>query len=295
MTDQMTDARPVSVEHELKVQSALLRTPEFMEQFDAAKFANQLDRIAARLRTLSEPSQMHAHLLDMLGVATHEEAGAEIGRLHRLTLSEPARWLNGCDKTVPEALRFLARNDRPTGGEQRFNFEHLMQLAAEIEKMAGRRPPALSEQPDIQAAQDAAIARVGAELASEQQQKSVALGDDSAFDLAMREYELEAIRHGKDSDNAIAVDAAGKRLYDLYNGRHQPAAGDDARVVAWIRYRSDGGVEGPILDSVIEDVRRKSGVWEPLVHPALTAADHSEDARGLVAAPAPESGGDSEQ
>lgn len=52
----------------------------------------------------------------------------------------------------------------------------------------------------------------------------------------------------------------------------QPAAGDAVRVVAWVRYRSDGGVEGPILDSVIEDVRRKSGVWKPLVHPALPAA-----------------------
>lgn len=35
---------------------------------------------------------------------------------------------------------------------------------------------------------------------------------------------------------------------------------------AWIRKRSDGGIEGPILDSSRDmcDVRRKSGAWTPL-------------------------------
>jgi hypothetical protein len=34
--------------------------------------------------------------------------------------------------------------------------------------------------------------------------------------------------------------------------------------VAWIRFRSDGCYEGPIMDSQIEDVRKHSGVWKPL-------------------------------
>lgn len=50
--------------------------------------------------------------------------------------SEPVVWGNGCDKAVPAALRFLAENERPFGGESRFNAAHLYQLAREIELMA---------------------------------------------------------------------------------------------------------------------------------------------------------------
>ncbi|MGP7665846.1 hypothetical protein ACTZVH_14255 [Klebsiella pneumoniae] len=49
---------------------------------------------------------------------------------------EPVTWGNGCDKTVPAALRYLAENERPFGGESRFNAAHLYQLAREIELMA---------------------------------------------------------------------------------------------------------------------------------------------------------------
>ena len=52
---------------------------------------------------------------------------------------EPVKWWNGCDSTVPAALRFLANNERPIGGESRFNAEHLYQLAGEIERMAKTR------------------------------------------------------------------------------------------------------------------------------------------------------------
>lgn len=43
------DAHPVRAHDELRVQAALLRTPEFMAQFDPDKFAGQLERIAAAL------------------------------------------------------------------------------------------------------------------------------------------------------------------------------------------------------------------------------------------------------
>ncbi|HDE1484144.1 TPA: hypothetical protein PCC25_004697 [Klebsiella quasipneumoniae] len=49
---------------------------------------------------------------------------------------DPVTWGNGCDKTVPAALRYLAENERPFGGESRFNAAHLYQLAREIELMA---------------------------------------------------------------------------------------------------------------------------------------------------------------
>ena len=51
-------------------------------------------------------------------------------------LAEPVRWYNGCDRTVPKALRFLANHERPAGGETPFNSAHLFQLADEIEHMA---------------------------------------------------------------------------------------------------------------------------------------------------------------
>lgn len=50
--------------------------------------------------------------------------------------SEPVKWLNGCNKSVPAALRYLAENPRPIGGESSFNTAHLYQLAREIELMA---------------------------------------------------------------------------------------------------------------------------------------------------------------
>lgn len=54
---------------------------------------------------------------------------------------QPARWFNGCDKTVPAALRFLANNPRPTGPRD-YNAEHLYQLADEIDGMAKQPLPA---------------------------------------------------------------------------------------------------------------------------------------------------------
>ncbi|WP_414465336.1 DUF551 domain-containing protein [Klebsiella michiganensis] len=50
--------------------------------------------------------------------------------------SEPVAWSNGCNKSVPAALRYLAENPRPRGGESSFNTAHLYQLAREIEFMA---------------------------------------------------------------------------------------------------------------------------------------------------------------
>lgn len=61
-------------------------------------------------------------------------------RVARMALSamdsEPVAWENGCDKAVPAALRYLAENPRPIGGESSFNTAHLYQLAREIESMS---------------------------------------------------------------------------------------------------------------------------------------------------------------
>lgn len=44
-----------------------------------------------------------------------------------------ANGFNGCMSQASKALRYLANNDRPSGGESSFNFEHLIQLADELE------------------------------------------------------------------------------------------------------------------------------------------------------------------
>ncbi|HBR7612494.1 TPA: DUF551 domain-containing protein [Klebsiella pneumoniae] len=49
---------------------------------------------------------------------------------------DPVEWINGCNKSVPAALRYLAENPRPIGGESSFNTAHLYQLAREVEFMA---------------------------------------------------------------------------------------------------------------------------------------------------------------
>jgi hypothetical protein len=44
------------------------------------------------------------------------------------------KFFNGCDSSAIEALRYLASNPRPAGGQHHFNAEHLLQIANELEK-----------------------------------------------------------------------------------------------------------------------------------------------------------------
>lgn len=59
----------------------------------------------------------------------------------------------------------------------------------------------------------------------------------------------------------------------------------DAKPVAWVRFTSDGGYEGPIMDCDrrIDDVRRKSGAWTPL----FTRAPEAAQAKVLPEGPEP--------
>lgn len=49
---------------------------------------------------------------------------------------------------ISEALRYLAENDRPTGGQERFNAEHLYQLADEAKRLEAADMPALVAERD---------------------------------------------------------------------------------------------------------------------------------------------------
>lgn len=70
------------------------------------------------------------------GFLKHGES-KELARIALAAMdSEPVAWSNGCNKSVPAALRYLAEKPRPRGGESSFNTAHLYQLAREIELMA---------------------------------------------------------------------------------------------------------------------------------------------------------------
>lgn len=89
-------------------------------------------------------------MLDEYLSSTHEPEAAtasaqalqRIQEQMRIVRSEqmqpPVQWVNGCDQTVPQALRYLANHNRPAGGQELFNAEHLFQLADEIERMASK-------------------------------------------------------------------------------------------------------------------------------------------------------------
>ncbi|CAG9205411.1 hypothetical protein BGLA2_1720044 [Burkholderia gladioli] len=75
---------------------------------------------------------------------------------------------------------------------------------------------------------------------------------------------------GNNRESAIAA----------WNRRASPAPAIPAekpRPTAWVRFRSDGGFEGPIMDSDARmcDTRRTSGAWAPLYMdaPAIPAVD----------------------
>jgi hypothetical protein len=51
---------------------------------------------------------------------------------------------------------------------------------------------------------------------------------------------------------------------DLREAMEDAIAAPASAPVLWIRWRSDGGYEGPIMDANIEEVRKRSGAWTPL-------------------------------
>lgn len=91
------------------------------------------ERARENVKALKMASRQHAF------ESAREEILADL-QLAELALaamdSEPVKWINGCNKSVPAALRYLAENPRPIGGESSFNTAHLYQLAREIESMS---------------------------------------------------------------------------------------------------------------------------------------------------------------
>lgn len=68
---------PVPAHDELRVQAALLRTPEFMAQFDPEKFARQLERIAADLASAPPSAPVGARRLYAMAFNAITEDGSQ--------------------------------------------------------------------------------------------------------------------------------------------------------------------------------------------------------------------------
>lgn len=110
---------------------------------NAYQIAGAHDAPAYILDVLAHPEQATMeHVEDMLPYAPAHQPAQE--------QADPFKWPNGCDNTIPRALRYLANNPRPSGGEQPFNGAHLYQLAGEMEaaarKIAAQQEPVAAPQ-----------------------------------------------------------------------------------------------------------------------------------------------------
>jgi hypothetical protein len=59
--------------------------------------------------------------------------------LNRKEKLDAIPFINGCDRNAIAALRFLADNKRPMGGNDKFNSEHLYLIAQELELSLNNR------------------------------------------------------------------------------------------------------------------------------------------------------------
>ncbi|WP_185667918.1 hypothetical protein [Kluyvera sichuanensis] len=94
----------------------------------------------APIEELTSPitdSELSRLIWGLKAAGNNERQVAALVELQQRRISGPQKmqWVNGCSKTVPAALRYLAENERPSGGESTFNTAHLYQLAREVEHM----------------------------------------------------------------------------------------------------------------------------------------------------------------
>ncbi len=83
----------------------------------------------------------------------------------------------------------------------------------------------------------------------------------------------KAIDRARMVDDGADSDAAeiAKSVINILSGLLSRALFDPPETcVAWIWFRPDGGYDGPIHDSQMSDIRRRSGVWTPLAPPPVS-------------------------
>lgn len=166
---------------------------------------------------------------------------------------EPVAWGNGCDKTVPAALRYLAENERPFGGESRFNAAHLYQLAREIELMAEaplyrHAQPAKTVQP---------VMFIDGDISSE---------DADKLAKVIREFNEEDERPLAKMARIIRENPHPTNECDMPKG--QPAPDYFASLVAAARVRADKAIRKfPQPNYVLSKVAEESGeVIKAVIH-----------------------------
>ena len=119
---------------------------------------------------------------------------------------EPVKWSNGCNETVPKALRYLARYPRPSGGEEHFNAAHWLQLADEIERMA-RKPLYTAPQPLSAPAGSEQEAALAPATLSDSHIKMIAYGEGIDSTVALR-FARAVLAAAGNSQGLDAKDAA---------------------------------------------------------------------------------------
>ncbi|HGL4101129.1 TPA: hypothetical protein ACKE1B_003212 [Klebsiella michiganensis] len=141
--------------------------------------------------------------------------------------SEPVAWSNGCNKSVPAALRYLAEKPRPRGGESSFNTAHLYQLAREIELMAEAPLYRHAQQPVVPEEMTKSLASIAKEYQTTPQNALFIVVGWNACRAAM----LQAGNSPVVPDERAAFNA-------WNNDVDCPLAGRDAKSAAWLAWQS---------------------------------------------------------
>lgn len=140
-----------------------------------------------------------------LGTLLANFTESEVNRLSTPAQRAPAAvdpdGYNGCMRVAAQALDFLADHERPAGGQQSYNSEHLMQLASELRKTSA----ALTSTPS-EPAQRAPTWLDG---------KGAAAAADAICDYADNNLSMFEACSDEDPVKAKEIYEAAKRLRDL--------------------------------------------------------------------------------
>lgn len=105
-----------------------------LEAYADAKKAHSVEN-EELIRRIDELEKSHAQVIQS---RNHYKRMLEEGLKDLRALKMSSDWINNCDQTVPAALRYLADNPRPAGGNSSYNAEHLIALAHEIQLTANQ-------------------------------------------------------------------------------------------------------------------------------------------------------------
>lgn len=135
-----------------------LSLEEYKEWYKEEYGNSKMDDLEIMLKRVEEKGTSNYYDKNLQDSISNNRAGLVNGREKKLTANQiydlykkepepdPAinefrreikeeYFTNNCENTIPEALRFLASNERPKYGNDKFNAEHLYQLADEADRI----------------------------------------------------------------------------------------------------------------------------------------------------------------